>query len=186
VDPDRELLDAAREGSQEAFATLVRRYQGRVYNMALASSRSEADAEDLAQEVFIKVFRGLPGFRGDSAFKTWLYRVTVNVMRTNAGRPGLFGRMRREEGPPDGDNDPLDALAAPGDLEADTALRRLVDGALGRLPDELRAAVMLRDIEGLEYKEIAEVLGIPIGTVMSRIARGRARLRPMLSAARGR
>jgi RNA polymerase sigma-70 factor, ECF subfamily len=185
VDPDRELVEEARNGSQEAFASLVRRYQVRIYNMALVSTRSDADADDLAQEVFIKVFRGLRGFRGDSAFRTWLYRVAVNVIRSHAARPGLFGWFRREEGSSPDAADPLDSVAAPGDLEADVARRRVIAAALRRLPEDLRTAVTLRDVEGLDYKEIAEVLGIPIGTVMSRIARGRGKLRPWIEEARG-
>jgi RNA polymerase sigma-70 factor, ECF subfamily len=185
VDPDRELVEAARAGSQEAFTSLVRRHQARIYNLALVSTRSEADADDLAQEVFIKAFRGLRGFRGDSAFRTWLYRVAVNVIRSHVARPGLFGWLRREV-PEDSDApDPLDTVAAAGDLEADTARRRMIDDALRRLPRDLRMAVTLRDVDGLEYKEIAEVLDIPIGTVMSRIARGREKLRPWLADARG-
>jgi RNA polymerase sigma-70 factor (ECF subfamily) len=185
VDPDRELVEAARNGSQEAFTSLVRRYQVRIYNMALASTGSDADADDLAQEIFIKVFRGLGGFRGDSTFRTWLYRVAVNVTRSNAARPGLFGWFRREEQAGPDEAEPIESIAAPGHLEADAARRQVIDRALRRLPRDLRTAVTLRDVEGLDYKEIAAVLDIPIGTVMSRIARGREKLRPWLAGAMG-
>jgi RNA polymerase sigma-70 factor, ECF subfamily len=185
VDPDRELVDEARRGSQEAFADLVRRYQVRVFNLARTSTGNAADAEDVAQEVFVKVFRALPSFRGDSTFRTWLYRVAVNAIRSHIGRPSLFGRFRRVE--PDGaDGDAgLDALPGPMHAEDALAYRDAVDHALGRLPPDLRVAVTLRDIEGLEYKEIAAVLDVPIGTVMSRISRGREKLRPILAAALG-
>jgi RNA polymerase sigma-70 factor, ECF subfamily len=186
VDPDRDLVDAARNGDHEAFASLVRRHQARIYNMALTSTRSAADADDLAQEVFVKAYRGLGAFRGDSAFRTWLYRIAVNLIRTHAARPGLFGRFRRDDQPGEVDSDPLDRLPAPGDFESDAVRREAIDRALRRLPVELRTAVILRDLDGLDYKEIAGVLGIPIGTVMSRIARGRERLRPMLAPVRGR
>jgi RNA polymerase sigma-70 factor, ECF subfamily len=185
VDPDRELVEAARNGSQEAFASLVRHHQVRVYNMARVSTHCDADADDLAQEIFIKVFRGLRGFRGESTFRTWLYRVAVNVIRSHAGRPGLFGRFRREDHAGPEEPDPLEAIPAPGDLEAQLARRTVIDRALRRLPPDLRTAVMLRDVEGLEYREIAEVLDVPIGTVMSRIARGREKLRPWLVGATG-
>jgi RNA polymerase sigma-70 factor, ECF subfamily len=185
VDPDRELVDDARNGSQEAFASLVRRYQLRVYNMARVAARSDVDADDLAQEVFIKVFRGLKGFRGDATFRTWLYRVAVNVIRSHAARPGMFGWRRREEPQHPDAADPLADVPAPGDLEADVAVRQAIDAALRLLPADLRTAVTLRDIEGLDYKEIAEVLDIPIGTVMSRIARGRGKLRPLLAGVPG-
>jgi RNA polymerase sigma-70 factor (ECF subfamily) len=185
VDPDRELVEEARNGSQEAFASLVRRYQVRIYNMARISTRNDADADDLAQEVFIKVFRGLGGFRGDSTFRTWLYRVAVNVTRTHAARPGLFGWFHREDQAGPDDQGALESIPAPGHLEADVARRQVIDRALAKLPHDLRTAVTLRDVEGLEYKEIAAVLDIPIGTVMSRIARGREKLRPWLADAMG-
>ena len=180
MDPDRDLVEDARRGSQEAFASLVRRYQFSVYNMARVAARSDVDADDLAQEVFIKVFRGLKAFRGDSTFRTWLYRVAVNVIRTHAARPGMFGWLRRDEPQHPDAADPLAAVPAPGDLESDVATRQAIDAALRQLPADLRTAVTLRDIEGLDYKEIAEVLDIPIGTVMSRIARGRGKLRQLL------
>jgi RNA polymerase sigma-70 factor, ECF subfamily len=186
VDPDRALVDEARKGNQEAFADLVRRYQARVYNMALASTANEADAEDAAQEVFVKVFRGLGSFRGESTFRTWLYRVAVNVFRSEATkrRQGRwFGWLTRraDDGDADG-GDLLDTLPAPGSLEAAVMDRDAIDRALRRLPSDLRIAVALRDVEGLEYKEIADVLRVPIGTVMSRIARGREKLRGFLRA----
>jgi len=185
VDPDRELVDRARDGSQEAFADLVRRYQVRIFNLARVSTRNDADAEDVAQEIFVRVYRGLRSFRGDSAFRTWLYRIAVNVTRTRAGRPSLFGWFRRVEPEEVGGADPLDALPGADAVEDSVAYRDAIDHALGRLTPDLRMAVTLRDIEGLEYREIADVLGVPVGTVMSRISRGREKLRPMLAEALG-
>jgi RNA polymerase sigma-70 factor, ECF subfamily len=185
VDPDRDLVDEARGGNQEAFADLVRRHEVRVFNLARMSTGNDADAEDVAQEVFVRVFRGLRGYRGDSTFRTWLYRVALNVIRSHRVRPSLFGRFRRiEVNAADGAGE-LDALPGPGNLEDSVAYRDAIDHALGRLPADLKTAVTLRDIEGLEYQEIAEVLGVPIGTVMSRIARGREKLRPVLAKALG-
>jgi RNA polymerase sigma-70 factor, ECF subfamily len=185
VDPDRELVERARDGSQEAFADLVRRYQVRIFNLARVSTRNDADAEDVAQEIFIRVYRGLRSFRGDSAFRTWLYRIAVNATRTHAGRPSLLGWFKRVEPEDVGGADPLEALPAPDAVEDSVAYREAIDHALGRLSRDLRMAVTLRDIEGLEYREIAEVLGVPIGTVMSRISRGREKLRPILADALG-
>ena len=185
MDPDRELVDRAREGSQEAFADLVRRYQARIFNLARVSTRNDADAEDVAQEIFVRVYRGLRTFRGDSAFRTWLYRIAVNVTRTQAGRPSLFGWFRRVEPEDVGGADPLESLPGGDAVEDSVAYRDAIDHALGRLTADLRMAVTLRDIEGLEYREIAEVLGVPIGTVMSRISRGREKLRPILAEALG-
>ena len=185
MDPDRELVDRARDGSQEAFADLVRRYQVRIFNLARVSTRNDADAEDVAQEIFVRVYRGLRSFRGDSAFRTWLYRIAVNVTRTRAGRPSLFGWFRRVEPEEVGGADPLDALPGADAVEDSVAYRDAIDHALGRLTPDLRMAVTLRDIEGLEYREIADVLGVPVGTVMSRISRGRGKLRPILAEALG-
>jgi RNA polymerase sigma-70 factor (ECF subfamily) len=185
VDPDRDLVNEAREGNQEAFADLVRRYQVRVFNLARVSTGNDADADDVSQEVFVKVFRGLRGFRGDSTFRTWLYRVAINLIRSHAARRPMFGRFRRDEGDEGHGSDRLDTLPDPHDLETSVAERDAIDRALGRLPAGLRTAVTLRDIEGLEYKEIADVLDVPIGTVMSRIARGREKLRPLLASAMG-
>jgi len=185
VDPDRELVERARDGDQEAFADLVRRYEVRVFNLARVSTRNDEDAEDLAQEIFVRVFRGLRSFRGDSAFRTWLYRIAVNATRTQAGRPGLFGWFRRAEPEETDGTDPLDTLQSADAVEESAAYRDAIDHALGRLSPDLRMAVTLRDLEGLEYREIAEVLGVPMGTVMSRISRGREKLRPILAEALG-
>jgi RNA polymerase sigma-70 factor (ECF subfamily) len=179
VDPDCELVEQAREGSQEAFAGLVRRYQAVILNLARALTASDVDADDLAQDVFVKVYKGLEGFRGESTFRTWIYAVALNVIRGHMARRSFldwFCRKERVEAA-----DALDHLAAPDDFERATERRDAIDRALRRLPPDFRVAVTLRDIQGLEYKEIADVLRVPIGTVMSRIARGRARLRPMLS-----
>ena len=185
MDPDRELVEQAQAGSEDAFADLVRRYQVRVFNLARVSTRNDADADDLAQEIFIRVYRGLRSFRGDSAFRTWLYRIAVNVTRTHAGRPSLLGWFRRVEPEDAGGVDPLEALPGRDAVEDSVGYREAIDHALGRLSTDLRMAVTLRDIDGLEYREIADVLSVPIGTVMSRISRGREKLRPILAEALG-
>ena len=143
------------------------------------------DRIHFAQEIFVRAYRGLRKFRGDSAFRTWLYRIAVNASRTQAGRPSLFGWFRRVEPEEVGGADPLQALPAADAVEDSVAYREAIDHALGRLSRDLRMAVTLRDIDGLEYREIAEVLGVPIGTVMSRISRGREKLRPILAEALG-
>lgn len=181
MDADRELVERAREGDQEAFADLVRLYQARVFNLIRSQTGSDTDADDLAQEVFVKVFKGLAGFRGDAAFRTWLYSITVNVVRSHYGRRSLFGVFKRVEPGVDDDDDPLDHVVEPSNFEATAIRRDAIDRALGELSADLRMAVTLRDIEGLEYQEIASVLRIPIGTVMSRISRGRMKLRKLLA-----
>ena len=186
MDADRPLVDEARAGSQEAFAQLVTRYERRVFNLARALTASDADADDLGQEVFLRVYRGLGRFRGDSTFRTWLYRVAVNVIRSHLARRSVADLFRwQASGPGRVEADP-DSLPAASDHEEDLVRRDAIDRALARLKPDLRVAVTLRDIDGLDYKEIADVTRVPIGTVMSRIARGREQLRPLLQALGGR
>jgi RNA polymerase sigma-70 factor (ECF subfamily) len=179
VDPDRELVEAAAAGSREAFDELVRRHQAAMLTLARVLTGGRDDADDLAQEVFVRVWRNLRGFRGESTFRTWLHRVAINVIRTSQAKQGrlrrLFATRPRAE-----DEEPFDPPAAGEPVDATLARRQIIDRALRSLPDDLRVPVTLRDLQGLEYKEIAAVLDVPIGTVESRIFRARQRLRPML------
>lgn len=178
VDPDAALVEAARRGDADAFEALVRRYQARVISLARGVSRNAADAEDLAQEVFVRVFRSLRSFRGDSAFRTWLYRIAVNATRSahskRARQQPVWGDSGADDervfDPPDGTPD----------VETSLVRRDTIQRALNELPPELREAVTLRDVHGLDYREIAEATGAPIGTVESRIFRARQRLRRSL------
>ena len=183
MDVDQELVAQAAAGSREAFDELVRRHQVSIVNLARALTNGSADAEDLAQEVFLRVWRSLQGFRGDSTFRTWLHRVAVNVIHTHHGR---VSRLRRlfQAAPAEPAEDPIESAADPIDVESDVVMRDAIDRALATLPDELRVAITLRDVQGLDYKEIAGVLDVPIGTVESRIFRGRQRLKPLLEAVR--
>ena len=180
-DPDRALVAAAVGGDRDAFEALVRRHQTRIVNYATAIVRDPADAEDVAQETFVRAWRSLTRFRGDSSFKTWLYAIA-----TNAARTGLERRARRnrlEDESLDDEAAPLAAGDVPAggpDAEAALVRRESIDRALAALPPDLRAAVVLRDVEGLDYKEIAAATGAPMGTVESRIFRARRRLRPLL------
>ena len=180
MDPDRDLVEAAAGGSREAFDELVRRYQGRIVNLARAMTASDGDAEDLAQEAFVRAWRGIAGFRRESSFKTWLYGVATNVIRTERGRRSrlrqIFWAAPRSAGPDD--DDPIARASVEDGVETALAMRQAIDRALSTLPGEMRE--VLRDVQGLDYQEISEALGIPIGTVESRIFRGRQRLRPLL------
>lgn len=183
MDVDQELVAQAAAGSREAFDELVRRHQVSIVSLARALTSGSADAEDLAQEVFLRVWRGLRGFRGDSTFRTWLHRVAVNVIHSHHGRVSRLRRLFQAapaEPAARRDNDPIESAADSTDLESDVVMRDAIDKALATLPDELRVAVTLRDVQGLDYKEIAGVLDVPIGTVESRIFRGRQRLKPLL------
>lgn len=181
-DPDRSLVAASAAGDAEAFAALVARYQAAIVNLARALTADDGEADDLAQETFVRAYRSIGRFRGDSTFRTWLYRVAVNAIRSHlkkrARRWRWFGPSLDERDPA-GRESP--ALATPATLEDDVARRQLIDRALASLPADLRIAVTLRDVQGFEYGEIAAMLGIPIGTVESRIFRARQRLRPLLA-----
>ena len=179
ADEDQALVERARLGDSAAFGALVRAYQHRVVNFARAMVGDAMDAEDVAQDAFLRAWRGLGGFRGGSSFKTWLYQIVTNAARTH--------RTKRQSRPDRAAGDSSDAASVIGRLassdnpEAEAIRRDAIDQALQALPEDWRAAVVLRDIEGLDYAEIARALAIPIGTVESRIFRGRARLRALVA-----
>lgn len=178
MDPDRELVKAAAAGSREAFDELVRRHHAAMLTLARVLTGGRQDADDLAQEVFVRAWRSLRGFRGDSAFRTWLHRVAINVVRTSQAKQG---RLRRLFVSRERDDAPFDVAAEDEPIDATLARRQAIDRALAALPDELRLPVTLRDVQGLDYREIAALLEVPIGTVESRIFRARQRLRPLLA-----
>ena len=183
VDADRGLVDAAAGGSREAFDELVRRYQTPVLNLTRVLTAGSADAEDLAQDVFVRAWRSLSGFRGESSFRTWLYRVAINVVQSHRGRTSRLRRLfRSAPSSADEPDDGIESARDPHDLEQGFLLRDAIDKALATLPEELRLAVTLRDVQGLDYRAIAEITGTPIGTVESRIFRARQRLKKELGA----
>jgi len=186
VDADRSLVEEAAGGSREAFDELVRRYQGQIVNLARAMTNSDDQADDLAQEAFVRAWRSIGSFRSDATFRTWLYGVALNVIRTHRTRRSrwlrLFSSDTRDTS---SEGSPIDRGTADDGIERPLAMRQLIDRALAALPVELSEAVVLRDVEGLEYQEIAAALGVPIGTVESRIFRGRKRLRSLLRPVKG-
>jgi RNA polymerase sigma-70 factor (ECF subfamily) len=175
-DLDFQLIQRIQNGEQQAFTLLVRKYQNRVANILTRYVRSSGDIADVTQEVFIKVHKSLPSFRGDSAFYTWLYRITVNTAKNY-----LTSQSRR---PPASDIDALEADSYDGSdalKEADSPesilrseeIKRVIMDTIDRLPPELKAAITFRELEGMSYEEIAKIEDCPIGTVRSRIFRAR-------------
>jgi RNA polymerase sigma-70 factor, ECF subfamily len=183
---DLRLVDSLREGSERAYEELLNRFQQPVYTLALRLLNDQSDAGDVVQEVFLKVFRNIGSFRGQSTLKTWIYRITVNEAH-NAKR--WFFRHRRRE--VELDDEPEDARnwkdvipdgsRSPFDVAFDREQHVLIETALERINPIFREAVVLRDITDLSYEEIAEILGVSLGTVKSRILRGRDALRQELA-----
>lgn len=173
---DQQLVERVQKGDKRAFEVLVLKYRHRIFSLVSRFVRDSDEVQDVVQEAFIKAYRALPGFRGDSAFYTWLYRIAINTAKNY-----LVSRSRR---PPGVDIEIEDAEylesagslrdnADPESLLATEQLRAAVDGAIRRLPEDLRTALSLREYEGLSYEEIAEVMRCPVGTVRSRIFRAR-------------
>ncbi|CAA9264197.1 MAG: RNA polymerase sigma-54 factor RpoN [uncultured Acidimicrobiales bacterium] len=168
---DEELARAAQDGDRDALEALLARHVDRIHAICRRIAGNDADGADATQEALVAVVRGINRFDGRSRFSTWAHRVA-----TNACLDELRRRKRRPE--PTADDDPL--WERRPSAASDLADRVDLDAALGRLPLDFRTAVVLRDVTGLDYAEIAEILQIPVGTVRSRIARGRAALVPLL------
>jgi RNA polymerase sigma-70 factor (ECF subfamily) len=178
LDPEYAIVDAAASGDRHAFDELVRRYQVAILGLARALLAGSPDAEDVTQEVFVRVWRSLPAFRGESSFKSWVHRIALNVIVSHQRR--LMRERRVFRGTPA--DTPIDGagVPAPGDMQRDILSRLTLDRALGQMPLDLRTALVLRDLQGLDYKDIAHTLGVPLGTVESRIFRARKRLRTLV------
>ena len=183
---DQSLIDNCLKGSSEAFEELVRPYQDRLYNLLCRLARRRDDANELYQEVLLRVFRGLKTYQGDAAFFTWMYRIALNVVLTSRKRKRLPEVSASDAGE---NSHPLERPDTSRDSQPDagieTAERRvMVEAALADIPDLFRAVLVLKDVEGFRYEEIAELLDVPIGTVRSRLHRARSelreRLRPMM------
>ncbi len=186
---DAEAIARARAGDHDAFRVLVERYQGRAYRLALRVLRDEEQARDVVQEGFLKVYRSLDGFEGRSGFYTWLYRVVMNLCidarrRDRSGQhvewDDEVARDAAVDAAPDAVSPLRQEMAGPeGELER-AELRAAVGRAMEALPEDARQTLVLREIEGLSYAEIARALGIPKGTVMSRLHHARRRVREAL------
>ncbi len=184
---DKRLVMRVQQGEKAAFDVLVLKYQSRIINLVSRFVRNQADAVDVTQEAFLKAYRALPNFRGDSAFYTWLYRIAVNTAKNylavQSRRPSEVEQDFIEIEQYDGNN-ALKEQATPERMLLRDEIQTTVIAAIENLPDDLRMAITLREIEGLSYEEIATVMECPIGTVRSRIFRAREaidnQLKPLL------
>jgi RNA polymerase sigma-70 factor (ECF subfamily) len=179
---DATLVERVRSGDVAAFEPLVEKYRQRVYRLAYNVLRSQEDAWDVAQEAFIKAYQALPSFRGQSAFYTWLFRIAMNVAHDKARHRGAQGRAFGTERVTEEEWERTmpDSGEVPDEAAARAEQRARIQRALESLPEHHRAIIMLSDLEGLSYREIADVLNIPMGTVMSRLHNARKRLRGIL------
>ncbi len=185
---DQELVARVQKGDKKAFDILVRKYQHRIAKLISRYIQDPSEVLDVSQEAFIKAYRALPKFRGDSAFYTWIYRIAINTAKNHLVAQGRRPQsvdidaddgMRYEVIPGLRDN------ATPERLILRDEIEQVIFKAIEELPDDLRTAITLRELDGLSYEEISEAMGCPIGTVRSRIFRAReaidSRLRPLLS-----
>ena len=185
---DQALVERAQGGDQHAFDQLVSKYQRKLGRLLSRFIRDPAEVEDVSQEAFIKAYRALPGFRGDSAFYTWLYRIGINTAKnylvTQGRRAATSSDADAEQAESFDDGNKLRDNNTPESVLASKQIAATVNAAMDVMPIELRTAIVLREIEGLSYEEISEIMACPIGTVRSRIFRAREviaeKLKPLL------
>jgi RNA polymerase sigma-70 factor (ECF subfamily) len=181
---DQQLVARVQKGDSRAFDLLVLKYQHRIFGLISRYIRDADEVQDVAQEAFIKAYRALPNFRGESAFYTWLYRIAINTAKNY-----LVARSRR---PPGTDVELDDAeylenggslrdIESPENVLFGAELKAVVERAIGALPEDLRTAITLREFDGLSYEDIADIMDCPVGTVRSRIFRAREAIDAMVS-----
>lgn len=191
---DHQLVERAQRGDKHAFELLVVKYQRKLARLLSRFIRDAAEVEDVTQEAFIKAYRALPSFRGDSAFYTWLYRIGINTAKNYlvaAGRRApTVTDVDHEEAEGIEEGEQLKDMNTPEHQMMSRQIAETVNQTLQELPEELRTAITLREIDGLSYEEIAQIMNCPIGTVRSRIFRAReaiaGRLRPQLGTSKDR
>jgi len=186
---DRQLVARVQKGDRRAFDLLVVKYQHKILALVGRFIQDHAEAQDVTQEAFIKAFRALPNFRGESAFYTWMYRIAVNTAKNHLvsrGRKTPTNDIDLDDAEFFADESHLKDMNTPDDLLHRDQLQKVVFDAIENLPEELKVAVTLREIDGMSYEEIAAVMDCPIGTVRSRIFRAREtidkKMQPLLSA----
>ncbi len=187
-DIDRELVARAQRGDKRAFGLLVEKYQRKLARLLSRFVRDPAEVEDVTQEAFIKAYRALPAFRGDSAFYTWLYRIGINTAKNYlmalGRRAPTSTEVEAEEAEGYEEAEQLRDINTPESVLLSNEIAATVNATIAELPEELRTAIQLREIEGMSYEDIARIMDCPIGTVRSRIFRAREaiaeKLRPLL------
>jgi len=187
-DVDHQLVVRAQRGDKRAFELLVEKYQRKLGRLLARFIRDPAEVEDVTQEAFIKAYRALPAFRGESAFYTWLYRIGINTAKNYLMALGRRAPTSTDVEAGDAeafeDGEQLRDINTPESVLLSTEIARTVNATIDELPEELRTAIQLREIEGMSYEDIARIMDCPIGTVRSRIFRAREaiaeRLRPLL------
>ncbi|MGQ0654667.1 MAG: RNA polymerase sigma factor RpoE [Betaproteobacteria bacterium] len=185
---DQQLVERAQRGDKQAFELLVEKYQRKLARLLARFIRDPAEVEDVTQEAFIKAYRALPAFRGDSAFYTWLYRIGINTAKNYlmamGRRAPTSTEVEAEEAEGFEEGEQLRDINTPESVLLSNEIARTVNSTIEKLPEELRTAIQLREIEGMSYEDIAKVMDCPIGTVRSRIFRAReaiaGELRPLL------
>ena len=188
---DQLLVERAQRGDKRAFELLVEKYQHKLARLVSRLVRDPGEAEDVTQEAFIKAYRALPSFRGDSAFYTWLYRIGINTAKNflvaTGRRAPTSTEVDAEEAEGFESSELLHDINTPESLLLSKEIGTTVNNAIESLPEELRSAIQLRELEGMSYEEIAKLMDCPIGTVRSRIFRAREaiaeKLRPLLDTA---
>ncbi len=185
---DADLVLRVQQGDKKAFDLLMLKYQRKITRLLSRMLRDQSEIEDVMQETFIKAYRALPQFRGESAFYTWLYRIAINTARnwmaSQGRRPSSPNLNQSEDGETFDEIDNLTDNNTPESILASQEIANSVNQTIQELPSELRTAIVLREIEGLSYEEIAQSMNCPIGTVRSRIFRAReaiaAKLKPLM------
>ena len=184
---DMQLVERTRKGDNRAFDLLVKKYQHKILALVGRMLKDRDEVQDVTQEAFIKAYRALDKFRGDSAFYTWLYRIAINTAKNylvaSSRRPSA-SNIDIEDAEIYSEDDHIKDIATPENLAMREQLQQTIDTAISALPDDLRTALTLREFEGLSYEEISQVMDCPVGTVRSRIFRAResvdARIKPLL------
>ena len=174
---DRLLVERAQRGDKQAFGLLVQKYQRKLARLLSRFIRDPTEVEDVAQEAFVKAYRALPAFRGDSAFYTWLYRIGINTAKNYlmamGRRAPTSTALEAEEAEGFDEGEQLRDINTPESVLLSKEIAQTVNATIEKLPEELRSAIQLREIEGMSYEDIAKVMDCPIGTVRSRIFRAR-------------